>query len=97
MTEFSENESKVQDPPPPLTKEMYDGCNCGKNAKANLDVAHCVPVASKYTTTIGCTCLKNGKQCTQKCRCKNCSNAFGKRPILDVEGTPSRKRQKHVQ
>lgn len=97
VTEFSENDSEVQDPQPRLTKEMYDGCNCGKNTKANLDVAHCVPVASKYTTTNRCTCLKNSKQCTHKCRCKNCCNAFGKRPNLEVDGTPCCQRQKHVQ
>lgn len=61
---------------------------------------HCIPITSKYTTIIRCTSLKNNRSYTVKCRCRNCDNQYGKRPISnDPESTlvPSRKRRKHTQ
>lgn len=48
-------------------------CSCGKNMVAN-DIIHCVPIKSKYDSTIRCPCLINKKACTSHCRCRNCGN-----------------------
>ena len=68
-------------------------CTCGKNVKSpEAETPHCVPIASKYATTIRCWCLRNKKMCTSQCRCRNCDNEYGTKPH-DLE--PSRKRQRH--
>ena len=76
----------------PLTSNGADAgkgpCSCGNKT----DTSHCHPVASKYTTITCCTCCKEGKPCTNLCRCKTCNNPFGKKfPTTDSMQT-SRKR-----
>ena len=55
------------------TEVKTNSCTCGKNASRS-EASHCVP---RYTTTIRCTCLRNGKPCTMLWRCKDCRNEYG--------------------
>ena len=57
--------------PQPPTK-----CSCG----VNTDIKSCCPMP-RYSSR--CPCLKNGKECTSLCRCKNCVNPKG--PKLKAE------------
>ena len=59
---------------PEVTKAKNQ-CNCGENA-VDTGNTHCLPIVSKYGSTIRCPCLKNKKAL---CRCKNCDN--DKQPI----------------
>lgn len=76
------------------SKPSSNFCTCGKNSKSSMTVINCVPVTSKYTSTIRCWCLKNNQMCTSLCRCRNCNNENGKKP--NVTDEPSRKRHKHI-
>ena len=66
--------------PQPPTK-----CSCG----VNTDVKSCCPMP-RYSSR--CPCLKNGKECTSLCRCKNCVNPKGPKPTV----VKSRKRRGHI-
>ena len=65
-------------------------CTCGKNDKSNKE--HCCEVKHKYTSSINCPCLKHKKGCGKDCKCRNCTNIHGSRPIL---AAGRRCRQKH--
>lgn len=65
-------------------------CSCGKND--TNDANHCCEIKHKYTSTCRCPCKRNGRGCTSECRCKNCMNPLGQRPLTDI---PKRKRFKH--
>ena len=83
----------------PTTSTVPEVCTCGKNAIGS-DATHCIPVTSKYATTVRCTCLKSGSACTSRCRCRNCGNHNGKRLNTSQaeDGTsPKRRRLKHKQ
>ena len=68
-------------------------CRCGCKDKESTK-QHCVPLKSKYTTTVRCPCMRSGNKCTDACKCKNCSNPSGARPHTKV--TQARKsRRKH--
>ena len=56
-----------------VPKTRIDYCTCGKNA-VTQEAESCVPITSKYTTTIRCSCLKSNRMCTSLCRCVNCGN-----------------------
>ena len=79
-----------------VVPEVSNSCTCGKNASGST-ATHCVPVVSKYTTAIRCTCLKSGKSCSSQCRCTNCGNPNGKQPSTECELGPKRKRRKYRQ
>ena len=66
--------------PQPPTK-----CSCG----VNTDIKSCCPMP-RYSSR--CPCLKNGKECTSLCRCKNCVNPKGPKPTV----VKSRKRRGHI-
>lgn len=65
-------------------------CTCGKNAKSSTN--NCVPILTKYTTTIRCWCLRNEKKCTELCRCRSCDNQYGRQPGISQ---PQRKRLRY--
>ena len=90
-----ENNVILEDQLVASTETKTNSCTCGKNASAN-EASHCVPIKSRYTTTIRCTCLKNGKPCTMLCRCKDCGNEHGKRPNSTTPVVPARKRPKYT-
>ena len=74
----------------PATTPKADGfCSCGVNRKGSSAKSCCQsPV---YSTR--CKCFKMSRSCTSQCRCINCDNSYGKRP-LNPEQT-SRKRRSH--
>ena len=65
-------------------------CGCGKNDTSGQ--THCHEQGSKYTTNIRCVCVKAGVGCSERCRCKNCTNPCGQHQL---SGIPRRKRAKH--
>ena len=68
--------------PPPARRY----CNCGLSTKEPRK--SCVENMSYRSR---CKCLKGRQRCTEKCRCKNCSNPYGQRPQI----CRMRKRQPH--
>ena len=58
-------------------------CRCGVNGDQVSCVDH-----EHYQSRCKCYKMKHG--CTKACKCKNCSNSFGKRPVLG-----KRKRENH--
>ena len=46
------------------------------------NVPHCILIKTKYTEVIKYPCVLQNRACTTDCRCKECSNTFGKRPIM---------------
>ena len=85
-------DNDTSDEQPVVSQTKNEMCTCGKNTTGG-EGSHCVPVMSKYTTTIRCTCLRNGKPCTMLCWCRDCGNEHGKRP---KPSTPARKRRKYM-
>ena len=62
-------------------KDKSTKCNCGVNMKST-NVPHCIPIKTKYTEVIKCPCVLQNRACSTDCRCKECSNTFGRRPII---------------
>ena len=74
----------------PSTPEW--SCSCGRDDKSQQE--HCNEVMRKYTSIIRCKCLLNTSGCSNTCKCRNCSNPCGKKP-LTVTIKPPRKRYCH--
>lgn len=82
---------ELQVPSTPVLPTEVSKCTCGKNDKSGE--AHCQPHEMKYTSVTRCQCYANKRTCTHLCKCKNCSNPFGSRPMV-ADITPARKRPK---
>lgn len=67
-------------------------CKCGINKATDPNSQDCVPMKSKYTLSIRCSCLKQNKKCTVLCKCKHCGN--GKEEIKTTT-EPLRKRRRY--
>lgn len=90
-----ESSDTTNQEPPSSSQEQSESCTCGKNLSTS-ERMHCTEIATKYTTIIRCACLKSGRKCTVKCRCRNCGNEYGTRPNSSDTETPSRKRRKRT-
>ena len=64
-------------------------CNCGVNKKTEEKSCCPSPIYSSR-----CKCLRLSQPCSLLCRCKNCNNPNGKRPMINA--AKSRKRQSHT-
>ena len=81
--------SQVNNHPDPKESKVKVQCTCGRDDKTGG--AHCKPISTKYTTVVKCKCLQAQQGCSSDCKCRNCVNSEGKRPILP----PQRKRYKY--
>ena len=52
------------------------GCSCGVNRKNSMKSC-----ASNAFYSTRCKCYRKSKSCSMLCRCKECGNPFGARPI----------------
>ena len=65
-------------------------CTCGKNKSATVKESVCIPIVSKYTSTVRCKCLKNGNKCTPICRCTCCGNGKPQYKMKSSQDIPIR-------
>ena len=70
----------------PLPK-VTTSCKCGVNS-SNTTLKSCIPLPH-YSTR--CGCHKSSTGCSTRCRCKNCCNTYGVRPVKAT----TRKRRAH--
>ena len=70
-------------------------CTCGQKDKSSTS-RRCVPLQSKYTSVVRCSCLASNKSCNSSCLCHNCSNPNGPRPPKPRHPTQKRMRQNHA-
>ena len=63
-------------------------CGCGVN---NQPGRKSCTLNTAYATR--CKCYKNHQQCSSFCRCKDCNNPYGKRPVM--QSSAKRQRRPH--
>lgn len=63
----------------PSSAFMSTSCKCGVNKQASSVTRASCKSSPFYQTR--CKCFKNDKPCTLLCRCYNCENPYGARPI----------------
>ena len=76
-----------------VKKEEKESCGCGRGAAKNTSNKFCVQEPGGRRTL--CPCYRAWKACSVSCKCKNCCNTIGKRPVNGNDKGLARKRIKH--
>ncbi|CAB4029280.1 Hypothetical predicted protein [Paramuricea clavata] len=70
--------------------EKENKCTCGMNRKALKSKENCKDskMESGRTYSSCCPCLRAKKVCAELCKCKECSNPFGMKILVEKSGKP---------
>ncbi|CAB4030290.1 Hypothetical predicted protein [Paramuricea clavata] len=70
--------------------EKENKCTCGMNRKALKSKENCKDskMESGRTYSSHCPCLRAKKGCGESCKCKECSNPFGMKIVVEKSDKP---------